>query len=208
MSNFQEVCLLSCEKWVASFPDDVPKHDFSKQHEEKMKEILQDKRNDTKHKPSRKVITFLILAAIIMAVATTAFAVPASREYIVKKFTDHSEYNVEDTSGFEYVTYLKTNYIPAGFEKTEQHITDGFYIETYNNGDKHFSVNKYIINTTIGYDTEQYESEKIKINGIDAIYYSSDDKLDRIIFNNSEYIFMVSGNIGKDELVKIAQNVE
>lgn len=35
MSNLEEVCLLSCESWVDSFPNDIPKHKFSKKHNEK-----------------------------------------------------------------------------------------------------------------------------------------------------------------------------
>lgn len=35
MTAFEEVCLLSCEKWVDSFPMEIPKHNFSKKHNEK-----------------------------------------------------------------------------------------------------------------------------------------------------------------------------
>lgn len=208
MSNFQNVCLLSCEKWVDSFPDEIPKHEFSQKHNEKMKTLFQDEPKDKKHKLSRKSVTFILIAAIIMAVATTAFAIPSYREFIIEKFTDHSEYNVVDTKNAKMVESLKVNYIPDGFKKAEEDKTNDFYVEIYNNNDKYFFVKKYTLDTNIGYDTEKYDSEKIKINGIDAVYYRNDNELDGIIFNNSEYIFVVNGNISKEELVKVAQNVE
>lgn len=208
MSNFQDVCLLSCEKWVDSFPDEIPKHEFSQKHNEKMKTLFQDEPKDKKHKLSRKSITFILIAAIIMAIATTAFAIPTCREFIIEKFTDHSEYNMVDTKNAKMVESLKVNYIPDGFKKAEEDKTNDFYVEIYDNNDKYFFVKKYTLDTNIGYDTEKYDSEKIKINGIDAVYYRTDNELDGIIFNNSEYIFVVNGNISKEELVKITQNVE
>lgn len=208
MSNFQDVCLLSCEKWVDSFPDEIPKHEFSQKHNEKMKTLFQDEPKDKKHKLSRKSITFILIAAIIMAIATTAFAIPTCREFIIEKFTDYSEYNVVNPKNAKMVESLKVNYIPDGFKKAEEDKTNDFYVEIYDNNDKYFFVKKYTLDTNIGYDTEKYDSEKIKINGIDAVYYRTDNELDGIIFNNSEYIFVVNGNISKEELVKIAQNVE
>lgn len=208
MSNFEEVCLLSCESWVNSFPAEIPKHKFGKKHTEKMKEIFQTEPKENKHKLSKKTIKFILIAAILLSLATTVFAIPACREFIVEKFSNHSEYNVVDTNYAKNVTSLKINYIPIGFEKTEEYTSNDFYIENYKNTELYFYVNKYIIDTTIGYDTEKYDSESIKINGMDAVYYMPDNEMKGIIFNNGEYIFIINGNIDKKELVKIAQNVE
>ena len=32
MTNFEEACKMSAEKWVASFPDEVEAHKFSQKH--------------------------------------------------------------------------------------------------------------------------------------------------------------------------------
>ncbi|MCI6254178.1 DUF4367 domain-containing protein [Eubacterium coprostanoligenes] len=208
MSNFEEVCLLSCESWVDSFPDEIQKHKFSKKHTEKMKEIFQTDTKENKYKLSKKTIKILLIAAILLSLATTVFAIPACREFIVEKFSYHSEYNVVDTSDAKNVTSLKLNYIPVGFEKTEEYISNDFYIENYKNIDKSFTVQKCELSTNIGFDTEKYNSENIRINGIDAVYYRSDCEEKGIIFNNGEYIYIISGNIDKKGLVDIAQNVE
>lgn len=208
MSNFEEVCLLSCENWIDSFPAEIPKHKFSKKHTEKMKEIFQTEPKENKHKLSKETIKFILIAAILLSLATTVFAIPACREFIIEKFFNHSEYNVVDTSYAKDVTSLNLNYIPTGFERTEEYTSNDFCIETYNNNYQYFYVKKYKLNTNIGYDTEKYNSENIRINGIEAVYYMPDNELKGIIFNNGEYIFIINGNIDKKELVKIAQNVE
>lgn len=204
MSNFQEVCLLSCENWVDSFPDDIPKHKFSKKHEEKMKELFEPDTKVQKHRLSKKTIKILLIAAILLGFATTVFAIPASREFIIQKFSNHSEYNVLDTENAEQVKSLKLNYIPEGFVKTEEYE----YSCVYKNKNKEFVVEKLIISSEIGYDTEMYKDEIIKINGIDAIFFKSNNDYKGIIYNNGKHIFLIDGNIEKEELVKIAQNVE
>lgn len=83
-----------------------------------------------------------------------------------------------------------------------------FYVKNYKNVDKSFVVQKFALSGSVGFDTEHYETENIKINGIDAVYYRSNNNEKGIIFNDGNYIYIISGNIEKDELVKIAQNVE
>lgn len=208
MSNLEKACLLSCENWVDSFPAEIPKHKFSKKHTEAIKEILHPKEEKKIHKFSKKTIKILLIAAILLSVATTVFAIPASREFIVEKFFNHSEYNVIDTSDVKKVTSLKLNYIPKGFEKTEKYTSNDFYIEAYNNAAQYFNVKKYGVDTSIYFDTEKYDSEVIKINGVDAVFYRPDNELKGIIFNSGDYIYIINGNIDKEELVNIAQNVE
>ena len=209
MSNLREVCLLSCEKWVDSFPCDIPKHEFSKEHNEKMQSLLQNKPKDKKHRLSGKAITFILIAAIIMAVATTVFAIPSCREFILKQYSSYSEYYVPDAKNSRVET-LKVNYVPDGFEKNGEY--EECFIYSYNNVDnskEYFEVHKVVLNAKISFDSKKYDSENIYINGIEGIYFSSNDEKDKgIVFNNGKYIFIVKGNIDKQTLIEIAQNVE
>lgn len=209
MSNLREVCLLSCEKWVDSFPCDIPKHEFSKKHNEKMQSLLQNEPKDKKHRLSGKAITFILIAAIIMAVATTVFASPSCREFILKQYSSYSEYYVPDAKNSRVET-LKVNYVPDGFEKNGEY--EEYFIYSYNNvvnSKEYFEVHKVVLNAKISFDSKKYDSENININGIEGIYFSSDDEKDKgIVFNNGKYIFIVKGNIDKQTLIEIAQNVE
>lgn len=205
MSKFEEVCLLSCEKQIDSLPDVIPEHKFSKNHNRKMKELIGLSSEESKHRVSKNTIRFLLIAAILLAVATTAIAVPSFREFTVNKFFNHSEYEVKDKDNYDEVDSPPIlNYIPNDFVKTE----DYGYLCVYKNDDKEFIVEKMSLNASILYDTEKYDNEIIEINGIEAVYYRSDETTGGIIFNNGKYIYSVDGNIGKDELVKIAQNID
>lgn len=204
MSTFEDACRLSCERWVDSLPDKVPEHRFSQKHNEKMKELFSEGHKTDIRKLSKRTIRLILIAAILLALSITAYAVPAFREFTVNKFLNHSEYEVSKTEQVKKVKSLKVNYIPAGFKISEDYGT----AVLYKNKDKIFAIEKATIDASIGYDTEKYEDEIIEINGIKAVYYRSDDENSGIIFNNGDYIFMVSGNIEKEELVKIAQNVE
>ena len=209
MSNLREVCLLYCEKWVDSFPCDIPKHEFSKKHNEKMQSLLQNKPKDKKRRLSGKAITFILIAAIIMAVATTVFAIPSCREFILKQYSSYSEYYVPDAKNSRVET-LKVNYVPDGFEKNGEY--EEYFIYSYNNvvnSKEYFEVHKVVLNAKISFDSKKYDNENIYINGIEGIYFSSDDEKDKgIVFNNGKYIFIVKGNIDKQTLIEIAQNVE
>ncbi len=109
-----------------------------------------------------------------------------------------------DNSDFKKVTPLNLNYIPTGFEKVEDY--GDTYLYRKNN--KFFTVQKCELSAIVDFDTEKYERENIKINGADAVYFRTNDELNGVIFNNGKYIFIVNGNISKDDIVNIAQNAE
>lgn len=206
MSAFEEVCLLSCEQWVDSFPDDIPNHRFSEQHNRIMDNLFNNMQIKVKPKLSKNTIRFLLVAAILLALATTVVAVPLTREYLVNKFSNYSEYEVLDRSKYYEVDSPPIlNYVPAGFV-----LIDNEFIEhlEYTNGDMRFAVSKYEIDGQFYFDTEEYPSEEIMINGIKGVYFRSDEDYAGIVFNDNKYIYSVDGNIDKEELVKIAQNIE
>ena len=204
MNIFEEISILSCEQWVDSFPTEIPKHKFSYKHNKRMKEFLNANSNKHRQKSSIKVLKIFLIAAILFSMAVTALAITLYREFIVDKFSNHSEYDVIDNSHVKKVTSLEINYIPEGFVKIEE----GDFYCVFKDGDREFIVEKEEINTTVSFDTEKYHSEIIEINGIKAVYYKSNNDYKGIVFNNGEYLFLVDGNIQKEQLVKIAQNVK
>lgn len=208
MSTFQEICLLSCEKWVDSFPEKIPKHKFSKNHNQKMKELFSGGVKESKHKISKTTARIILIAAILLAIAATAFAIPTVRKYVTEKFYDHSEYNIVDKSGAKDVTSLTVNYIPEGFELSNEFCSERLFTFDYTKGKEFFSVDKSSLNAGIYYDTEHNDSENIIINGLDAVYFKTDGEAKGIVFNDGKYIFVISGTVSKEELIKIAQNVE
>lgn len=203
MSIFEEICNLSCEKWVDSFSGDIPVHKFSKRHKKAINSIFSGKGDKIKRKISTKTVKIILIAAILLALAITALAIPITQKYIVRNYPDHSIYEIIGFSSVKKVGSLTVNYIPEGFVKYEEGKDYCLYIKN----DRNFLVKKSLINGTVRFDTEEYNSTTIYINGIDAIYYKSTDNHSGIIFNDGEYIFVVDGNLPKNELVKIAQSI-
>lgn len=211
MNNLETACLLSCERWADTFEKEIPEHTFSKEHNEKMKPLLSDNLIKYKPKLSKKTLKFILIAAIILSLAITVFATakPAFEKYSLKKYSDHSEYEIlSKKKEPQEVNSLTVNYIPEGFEKTEEENNINNIVYIYRNNDKYFYIGKYTLDTSVGYNTEKYEEELIKIDNKEYIYYKVGNNMQGVLFNNGEYIYEIDGNISKEELVDIAQNIE
>lgn len=204
MSNFEEACALSCEEWVNSLPDDVH-FDFSPKFEKEMSILIDKMRNDKYHRFTKKTMTTLIIAAIILSFATTVFAVPSTRDYITKKFKDHFLYTVTDIDEVEAVNNLVIDDIPYGFIKTDEDHSEINIYEKYSNEDLWFTVFKSPIDSFINYDNS--EQEVLTIDNIEYVVYHN-DLTTGIIWNNSFYTYRIIGNIEKEKLIEIASKTE
>lgn len=201
MNNFEEACFISCEKWVNSFSD---KDDFafSKSFDKRMDILIDKMRNNRYHKMSRKTVRALIVAAIILSFATTAFAIPSTRKYIIEQFQDHFSYLVTDVDEIDITEDISIGYVPDGFIKTDEDHSDvGIYCE-YTNNSEWFSVLKHPIDIAINYDNNSQEIQKI--NNIDYVIASMNDT-QVIVWNNGQYTYRIIGNIDKLTLITIAE---
>lgn len=209
MDKFTEACRLANRQWVDSLPADAPPHEFSPAFMAAMRPLLQPDITPVPQKKRRltkKTARILLAAAVLLAlaIATTAIAVPLARRANVTQLSDHGQYEVADPENAPDVDGITVGYVPDGFVLTEEY--EHLYV--YENGGRTFTVEKVELDARISFDTEDYLSESITINGAPGIYHHSDSGYNGIIFNNGEYIFMIDGNISKEELVKIAQNVQ
>lgn len=204
MNNFEEACLISCEKWVSSFSD---KDDFvfSKSFDKRM-DILTDKmRNNKYHRMSRKTMRVLIVAAIILSFATTAFAIPSTRKYLITQFKDHFLYTVTDIAEINKTDNIVVEYIPDGFIKTDEDVSDiGIYNE-YCKDELRFIIYKNPIDVSVNYDNTSYEV--MEINNIEFIIAELNNTM-VIIWNNGLYTYRISGNIDKELLLRIAASTK
>lgn len=208
MDKFTEACRLANRQWVDSLPADAPPHEFSPAFASAMRPLLQPDITPVPQKKRRltkKAARILLVAAVLLAlaIATTAIAVPLARRANVTQLPDHGQYEVADPENAPNVDGITVGYVPDGFVLTEEY--EHAYV--YENRDKTFTVTKLELDFGTNYDTD-YPSESIIINGAEGVYHRSDSGYNGIIFNNGEYIFMIDGNIPKEELVKIAQNVQ
>ena len=167
-----------------------------------------EKQNTQKTKTAKRIRLGRLLPAaavlLVLAVAGTAIAVPLARDARVTQLPDHGEYEVADPENAPEAEDLTVGYVPDGFVRTEEYE----HACVYENGEQSFTVEKAGLNTRVSFDTEDYSPEPIMINGVEGVYYRPSAETGGIVFNNGQHIFMVDGNIPKEELVKIAQSLK
>lgn len=208
MNVLQESCKISCESWVASL--DFPDEDvvFSKKFTKNMNKLLDKMRSDKYHRFTRKTVRFIAIAAIILSLSITAFAIPSSRNFIIKNFSEYSSYNIADYGDGKRVEELTVGYVPPGYELSEKFESADSYVYTYTNNDSSIHISKEILSTEIDFDTEEGDYKTIELNGIKYVIYYPDMHYTGVIWNNGEYIFSVDGRLDEDEIMCVAKTVE
>lgn len=200
MNNFNDACTLSCDDWLNNFSESY-ECDFSKTFEKEMQRLVDKMRNDKYHKFTRKTMSALIIAAVVLSFATTAFAIPSSRKYIIEKFTDHFSYAVIEPDNIDIVEDIIVGYIPEGYEKRNEYIFEKEISQEYQRDDEWFIISKNTIDTEINFDALDTESKTI--DGTKYLFFVT-DSTNGVIWNDSLYVYSVSGKINKEELIKIA----
>lgn len=207
MNVFEQACAISNSRWADSLPYEFETYEFSKQHQKRMKTLFDKMRGDKYHRFTKRVTALLIAAAILISMTITALAIPVTRKYIINNLFDHSLYTVLEAEETE-LEGFEIDYIPEGFELEEEQVNDAVISKSYKNSDgRWFDVLQYSIDDTIDFDTENRPYEEIEINGITYIY-CHDNYVESCIWNDGVHIFSLSGNISKDELIKIVQSIK
>lgn len=203
MNNFNDACTLSCDDWLNNFSESY-ECDFSNAFDKEMQKLTDKMRNDKYHKFTRKTMSALIIAAVVFSFATTVFAIPSTRKYIIEKFTDHFSYAVIETGNIDTVEDIIVGYIPKGFELSDINSSFGL-VQEYRKNNEWFIINKDTIDIEINFDALDKETKSI--NGTEYLLFITDNT-NGVIWNNGSYTYTVSGNIAKEELIKIALKTE
>ncbi len=216
MNSFNKACELALDEWVNSFEIKEEKHIFSEEFNMKIQEIINNinassvtSPEETKKRRKMKVKYFLIAAIIMLLIATTVFAIPASREYIIKKFSDHSTYSVIDNSDSEYIEKIYIDSLPNGFKLDQEYESNVMYLSQYSkpNTDDIIIISKHVLGTDLNFDTEDYIKEEVDYNGIKYTLFTASNKSYGVIWNNGKYSYKISSNLSKEEILEIAKSI-
>src|SRR6056297_21110 len=158
----------------------------------------------------------IILLIIIAGISTLIFTVEAIRvrvfNFFIERNERYTEIRIEEennikTPELDWENYYQPTYMPEGyyFESEE----DGGLIKMLNYSD---GKNQIIITQTnnsagIQIDTEDATTEKININGNEGFLIIKEDR-SMIFWHNEERSFTITGNIKKEEIIKIAESIE
>lgn len=211
MTKFEKACLLSCNEWASSLPDS-PEYTLSRKGEKRLLSIVEHMDGSVSRRFPKRVVRLILVAAVISAllIATTVFAVIGQNEFNIFRRSDMSEYSVNGSSAPASSGDLTVSYVVDGFELTKTEYDDDLIcllIYTSNDGESYF-VYKLSNSNNISFDTEEYESEQITMDGIVYTYYKSIDNYNGLIWNYGGNIYYISGNISLDEALNVAKSTK
>lgn len=208
MNNFEAAVELSLNNWVASLPTEFDLPEPTQAYKKEMARLMDKMRGDRYHRLTRRTARALLIAAVILAIATITLAATVGRDFVIQKFTDHSTYSVVDASDIRDVDDISIEYIPEGFELSKNIRYDKVVLLTYSKEDEWLNIYKGRIDSDVAFDTEYKNSESLKIHNFNSIYYEDTNlNYSGIVWNDGTHIYTVEGNISKDELIKIAENI-
>lgn len=200
-------------------------HEFSALYRKNIKRIIKEQKNwneltyAQKRAGSKKKIRMIILiaAAMIALGGITVAACEPLREWIVSLFVEEYEDHIDvktfsgseaDFEVPEISGYYIPEYIPDGFTLKEEDYTGcgvWMYWETIDG--KNFDYSQNPLDSSCLIDNERHTNENITVNGDNAVL-SYNEKTCSIFWNNQKYTFLISGNLSKEEIIKIAESVK
>lgn len=200
---------------------------FSDNHTNKMNEILSSIKYEPQKNKNHKINKRILLVAIItmVIVLVTAFSVTGNRLKFLNYFMNISNRETEfrsddmiyeekysagenaDSTNDDIKYKVIAGYIPENFQESTVEYTDSNYVITYEYEDYYFSIAKSLVPDYHGVDTENAEVSYIDINGNKA-FLSSKPEVKILFWTENDILYQLDGNIDKETLIKIAENVK
>lgn len=207
MDKLMQACELSMRDWLSAFPTEIPKAEYSKNHEKWKKKLFDKMRNDRYHRITTRTVKIMLVAAVISAMLLTAFVKPSSRELVLDIFEDAGQIILSEHNDNLIGSDLEIGYVPEGFtleskdgNKLLQHCK---YIS--NNG-SFFHVEKTVSKSSVYFDTEGTGPQKFIEDNIEYVFNESESGSGILIWTKNDYIYSINGYISLDEMKKIAKH--
>ncbi len=209
MSKLAEACVLSFNDWIATFPEEIPDAECSKEHERWRKKLFDKMRNDRYHIFTSKTVKIILVAAILSALLLSAFAFPSSREAIVDNFNLFSAFRITKYNNNYVGGEIKVGYIPEGYEfNSSLNLGKQIIMNFESNNGMFFTIVKYSSSTNVTFDTEFSDSEEYLVDGTKYIFCKGDSNVNNLIWMNKDYVYRISGHFNCSEMLKIAEDIE
>ena len=198
-----EACRLSEEEWINSFFP-LEEHVFSARHERKMKAMFSKIRNNKYHKLTKNAVRAIIIAAIILSLAITAFAIEIAKAYKAYNMQIGTFYTASNRYDADLDESLNVEYIPNGFKIVKDiKLTKGTLIEYKSENGEKIIIEKYVSNNEAILNTEIGPYEEILHDNIKYIFYTYNN-FNCIIWIDGKYSYNINSNLSKDDLLLVA----
>ncbi len=194
----------------------MPDHKFSRKFERKMKKLIRREYSEPTHyhKITVKRLFICITVALIAAVVM-AFSVGAVRDFFknffMEVFGTHTSIQIIDNENFPkiisdiYSINVIDNFILTNSFESEIYVSRVYRTEE----DDYIFFNQYVKSEyDVNVNTENRPLDYIEINGNDGYIVDLGNNEYYISWDNGDYIFDITGNIGKNVLIEIANSVQ
>lgn len=200
------------ERMIMPFLD-VPDYQFPKKFERKMQSLLNHPHSYIIAKnrtiPLKKIIICAIIASMLLTFSfTTAAYWEEIKSFFMEIFSDHTR--VTHIAEDDFPKTIEDIYIPEyisnGFALQESEINILSTYFYYQSEYKYFSFEQQTKSVVTNINSELSDVEIIDVGGYDG-YYLQIDNIITFTWITDEYVFRIIGDIGKDEVIKIATSV-
>lgn len=191
------------------------KPNYSKDFRRRLKDIkIKQNLNNIPMLIAKRVAVF-ILVSILSLSAALVVNIDAQEKmfaWIIKvypKFSIFTQQNIDGDNTLVKLTSLKINYIPKGFELVDIHEGRKMLIYNYLSEKNQELTIKFFDLSGEGksyYDTEGVEIEEIMFKGSGAYTWET-DALTYFIWHQDGIECHISGNLNKEVIIRIAENV-
>ena len=196
-----------------NLPDDASVK-FSDEHNKKIDQIFERAKAEKRKSVFRISIKRIAICAAILVLlfCITVMSVGAVRSRIMEFIFEYNNIFTRSTNSTNYNESYETdkfvlNYLPNGFVINDAFEADNLTRSEFINNNDRFVVVVRLYGDDNILDTENSDIEHVTINGIDG-YYISNNKGNMLVLYYDDYLCIINGSILKEELVKIAHNLE
>lgn len=185
--------------------DNTDRYLISKSEIKSSIETITDKKLNrvVRIKKSVKILLIAAIIAVLLAIGSLGYA---QYKYNIFNFSDHSI--VVFNSDKRRVGELTVGYVPEGFALNYESNNKYEDSKEYVCQDNFFTISKHAGTDKISINTEYKDSKVTRINEIDYIEYGEVEHGQGIVWEHGGYQYVVTGNISKQDLFKIAISVD
>ncbi len=197
----------------AELIDEMPQCEeveFSKEHEDKMRKLFAGKVRRMKY--IKRI--FMIAAVMVILFSISVMSVQGWRASFMNFILSFTESNTElkyrdeaeDKNSYT-VGDVTFEYLPSGFTLDSNKNQGKVIYVKFNKGNEYFETKIKESNPVANVDTEKAGAELLMINGAEVFVTQKDDNIS-VSWNNNLKTFELMGNIEREELLKIAENIK
>lgn len=201
-----------------------PEYELSKEFQQKMNKLIRQQRKVYYPviKTTGRRIAAAIIAAVMMGSVTAVAYGPAReaiKEFFMKHFGTHdvveTNYvieNIDVNSSYYQKIRIEEEYkidVPDGFELEEYHSDDNLINCRYSNGKEFIDFDQYpagIYSASI--DNERSKSYNYTDDEGNKYLVYEWNKSRLFIWNNGEYVFEISSNLDKNDIVDLCKSTK